>query len=295
MTGVRVPGLAFPARALAVPRRRFRPLLAVLRKATSLGGLPRRTARGRGHGLARRGQRRQCLAPLVPPRAPGLPPVVPRPRRRLRRPRRLRPCHRLRPPRRLQPSRQRPRRLPLVPGRPPARRSQARPRPAARVVRVAQPPGPRGRRPRVLVACGPAVVKARARVARAPAAPVAQVPHVRARPVQAARRAAHRGPALVLDRGLATTHSAQTRPAWARPRAATAQSVRTGRRAATASSVVTAAASAAASVVTASQGTAVTAVTAARVRVSPARPVPVPVAPAAVALVAPARLVAPAG
>ena len=126
-------------------------------------------------------------------------------------------------------------------------------------------------------------------MARAQAAPVGLVPRVRVPPVLVARRvAAARGPALVPDRDLATTHSARTRPAWARPLAANVQSVKTGRRVVTALSVATVAI--AASVATASQASVATV---ARVRVSPARRALAPVVPVAVVLAAPARMVAP--
>ena len=284
--GARAPGLAFPALVPAVPQLKFRPLLAALRQATAPHGPPLRAARGRGHGPARRGQCRQCLA-SASRRAVGPLPVVPRPRRRSLLPRRLRSCRRLLPPlpRLPRPRRlRRPRRLPLVLGRLHARRSQARPRPVARVarvLRVARAPGPHAPRARVPVECALALVRVRvrAKVARVLVAPVVLVPRVLARPVRVARRAAHSGPVPVLDRGLATTRSALTRPAWARHPVRTVPTVMTGR-------VMTG------RVATASLGSAATA---ARVRVSPARRVPVLVVLAAVVLAAPARLVVLAG
>ena len=278
-TGASVP--RSPALVLALPQRKLRPLLAALRQATFPRGRPRQAARGPGHGLVRRGQRRKRPR-LVPRRTAGPLPVVPRPRRRSLWLRPLRPLRQRR--RRLLPPRPRLRRPLLVLGRPRVRRSLARLR---LVARVAQVPGPRVLRPRGLVARARAEARVRVRVARVPVAPVVLVPRVLVPPVRVARRAARRGRVPVLDRGLATTRSARTPRAWARPRAATAQSAKTGRRVVTALSVASAPTGA-----SASQATAATAV---RVRVSPVRRVLVPAVLVAVALAAPARPVALAG
>jgi hypothetical protein len=127
------------------------------------------------------------------------------------------------------------------------------------------------------VACGPAVV--RGRVPRALAAPVVLVPRVRVLPVRVARRAAARGPVPVLGLGLAIIRSAQTRPAWARRLVVTAPSVLT----------VTTARVTTGPVATAPSASRAIEATAARVRVSPAQPVPVAAVLAAVDRVAPAR------